>query len=84
MWDAQTRVVFNRGQKSRQFHAFFGTDIKQVKHNTSSKPEDKATFPGQQGQNGSTFEAFPDGEPDPLHLATPEKPHFLAEFWNQG
>ncbi|HBM87695.1 MAG TPA: hypothetical protein DD437_04040 [Rhodobiaceae bacterium] len=51
MWDAQTRVVFKKGQKKRQFHAFFGTDIKQVKHNTSSKPEDKATFPLQQGEN---------------------------------
>lgn len=51
MWDTQNRVAFKKGQKSRQFHAFFGADIKLVKHNTSAKPEDKATFPLQQGEN---------------------------------
>lgn len=84
MWEAQNRVAFKKGQKSRQFHAFFGADIKLLKHNTSSKPEDKATFYPQQGENGALFEAFPDGEPALLHLARPEKPHFLSEFWIQG
>tara|TARA_R110002072_G_scaffold41831_2_gene116998 strand:- start:82 stop:336 length:255 start_codon:yes stop_codon:yes gene_type:complete len=84
MWDAQTRVAFKQGQKSRQFQAFFGTDVNPRKHNTSSKPEDKVSIHVQQGDIHSVFEAFPDGEPDPLHLATPEKPHFLSEFQNQG